>query len=684
MELSRDEAKNYIKSHWREIMRAWTGTAKRESQGKETYICPLPNCHHGENGDGLTNTPTRPDILKCFSCDFTGDILQLWQDAKGVDYNTALNELAALLGITIKSNAPASEPFTMTFTGDELDNEARAKQEKEGNTMTATTQATPPIKYIENVNYEPYFMECVARIQKDGENEKAISYLHSRGISLNTALSYGIGYDPAADPGNAPGVKDYQPKKHPAARLIIPCDKGYFTTRAIDETAVPKDYWKMHAKGSGQRAKHILAPEWIYAADFIFICEGIFDALSIAQVGDGAAAIALNSTSNAGELIEEFEKRRPAGVVLLALDNDKAGKAATEKIAEGLKRLTIPYAEADICGECKDPNEALQKDPAALAAAIQTAKEKATRPDGIGAYLTNGGYDKDIKNIIPPISTGFNILDQKSGGGIKTELYIVSAPSSLGKTTFCLQLACKLAGNGRDVLYFAMEQSRLELVNKCIARESYGINRNKPITAREAGNPQAWQAETARKAREALADRVGNRLSIIEWNLDATTGALKNYILAYLKYNEKRNVAPPVVFIDYLQLIQGTDTHGRPQQIREVVNDTVSEMKRISRAYNIPIICISSQARATYDKGFSMGNTKESGNIEYTAGVVWGLQFTDIENGATEPDLKKLKTETPRRVTLTCDKDRGNVAYYRVNFDYYPAYDYFIESANQK
>ena len=664
-ELNRDEAKQYIKSHWRDVMTAWTGTAKQKIKGKETYICPL--CGHGNHGDGLTNTPTRPDIIKCFSCEFTGDILQLWQNEKNVDYNTALYELAELLGITIKSNKNQN-------------NETKAQ----GEIMNNTTQAAR-VKYNEAADYTDYYQECFSRIQREGENEKALSYLKSRGIDINTALSYGIGYDPAADPANAPGAKEGQRKPHPAARLIVPCDSGFYTTRAIEEANVDKRYLKMSAKGqsnSSQKVKHLLMPEWIYSADFIFICEGIFDALSISQVGDGAAAIALNSANYAGEVIEEFEKKRPSGLILLALDNDKAGAAAAEKIAAGLNNLNIPYARADICGEYKDPNEALIKNPVAFSAAIKEAKEKHTRPDGIAAYLNGGGYARDIENIIPPISTKFAQLDYKSGGGIKTELYVISAPSSTGKTTFCLQLACNLAGSGRNVLYFAMEQSRLELVNKCIARESCGINRDKAITAQEAANPEVWQEETAKKAREALAAKVGNRLSIIEWNLDATTEALKKYILAYIERNQ--NSAPPVVFIDYLQLIQGIEINGRPQQIREVINDTISEMKRISRAYNIPIICISSQARNTYEKGFSMGNTKESGNIEYTAGVVWGLQFTEIEKGTSGADLRKLKTETPRKMTLTCDKDRGNIAFYQVHFDYYSAYDYFIESANQR
>ena len=700
-EMTRDEARAYIVEHWGDILRAWTGTAKKKIRGNETFICP--HCGHGKGGDGITNTITRPDILKCFSCDFTGDILQLWENEKHVDYITALNELAALLGITIKANMPVSDEFTITFIGDELGNEARAKQEKaEKITTISNSSQAAPVQYGESTNHIKYYKECYARIQNPAYNERAVSYLKSRGISLKTALLHGIGYDPTADPANAPGALEGQGKPHPAARLIIPCDKGYYATRAIDEEHTPREYWKMQSKsnGNGRKTRHINIPNEAYTAEHLFICEGIFDAMSITEAGNGAAAIALNSASHAGELIEAFEKKRPAGVVMLALDTDEAGKAAAERIKNGLNMLTIPYVEADICGECKDPNEALVKDAAAFADAIQTAKEKAARPDGIAAYLNDGGYDRDIANEIPPISTGIEALDQAACGGIRTELYVLSAPSSIGKTTFCLQLACNLATAGRDVLYFAMEQSRLELVNKCIARESYGINRAQAVTAMEAGNPPTWKAGTVKKSREALAAKVGNRLNIIEWNLDATTEKLKEYIINFIERNKKQNAenTPPIVFIDYLQLIQGIEINGRTQQIREVMNNTISEMKKISRSEHIPIICIASQARDKYDKPFEMGNIKESGNIEYTAGVVWGLQYEDVQFPQTKritdkkgniqyiqdpPDLSKLKQETPRRIVLVCDKDRGNIGHYQVFFDYYSKHDCFEEAANQ-
>ena len=696
-EMTRDEARAYIVAHWDDILRTWTGTAKKKIRGKDTFICP--HCGHGKGGDGITNTITRPDILKCFSCEFKGDIIQLWENEKHVDYVTALNELAALLGIAIKANTPASTGFNVTFTGDELDGEARAKHENGGDVTAASAASqAAPIKYGESTNHINYYKECYARIQNPTYNKRAESYLQSRGISLKTALLHGIGYDPTADPANAPGALEGQGKPHPAARLIIPCDAGYYTTRTIDEEHTPREYWKMQSRsnGSGRKMRHINISNEAYTAEYIFICEGIFDAMSITEAGNGAAAIALNSASHAGELIEAFEQKRPAGVVMLALDTDEAGKAATERIKNGLNMLTIPYMEADICGNWKDPNEALVNDAAAFADAIQTAKEKAACPDGIAAYLLDGGYDRDVANEIPPIPTGIEALDRATGGGIRTELYVLSAPSSIGKTTFCLQLACNLATAGRNVLYFAMEQSRLELVNKCIARESYGINRAQAVTAMEAGDPPAWKAGTVKKSREALAAKVGNRLNIIEWNLDATTEKLKGYIINFIERNKKQNaeIAPPVVFIDYLQLIQGIEINGRTQQIREVMNNTISEMKKISRSEHIPIICIASQARDKYDKPFEMGNIKESGNIEYTAGVVWGLQYDDVQfprvkeitdkKGKIQyiqipPDLSKLKQETPRRIVLVCDKDRGNIGYYRVFFDYYSKYDYFEE-----
>ena len=682
--MTRDEAKEYIKSQWRYIMREWTGTAKSKVQGKETYICPI--CGHGKNGDGVKENPKSkdPNGIKCFgACGTAGDIIEFWETCNHVGYNEALQELAEKVGITISKGSKAA-PAQI------------------GN-ATPPAERPRPASYDGEINYNPYFKECFNRLQNENQNAPAVEYLKKRGISLGTAISCKIGYDPAADPANAPGALEGQRKPHPARRLIIPCNQARYVTRAIDEEKIDRRYWKMNNRvESGQAGGGVFVPEFAAMCDYLFICEGIFDALSImeaaAQVGTSTAAIALNSTSNVDALLETFKEKdkRPAGIVLIALDNDEAGTKAADKLAEGLIHLTIPHARANICEGYKDPNEALVKAPEQFKRAIKATQEKATKPDGIAAYLSEGGYIRDAERMIAPAPTGFKQLDIKCGGGIQTGLYVIAAPSSLGKTTFCLQMACNIAQSGRDVLYFAMEQSRMELVNKAVARLSFEneADRNHPknaITAEDCRKNETWRNDNIEKYRHELARRVGNHLSIIEWNLDATTANIKKKIIQHMRSNPTEK--PPIVIIDYLQLIQGEKINGRKQGAKEAMDEAATELKKLSRAQNVPIIAISSINRASYYIAFSMEAIKESGGIEYTADVVLGLQYSAAA-GITAEDMrgnsdevKKLKARvkeakavSPRQIELVCDKNRFGIGHFSVSYDYYPKHDYFVES----
>ena len=683
--MTRDEAKEYIKSQWRYILREWTGTAKSKVQGKETYICPI--CGHGKNGDGVKENPKSkdPNSIICFTCSFSGDIIQMWMNDHKIGYNEALQDLAGKLGITISKGGKA------------------APAQIGSRNTTPPAERPRPASYDGEINYNPYFKECFNRLQNENQNAPAVEYLEKRGISLGTAISCKIGYDPAADPASAPGALEGQRKPHPARRLIIPCNQARYVTRAIDEEKIDRRYWKMNNRlESGQAGGGVFVPEFAAMCDYLFICEGIFDALSImeaaAQVGTSTAAIALNSTSNVDALLETFKEKdkRPAGIVLIALDNDEAGTKAADKLAEGLIHLTIPHARANICEGYKDPNEALVQAPEQFKRAIKATQEKATKPDGIAAYLSEGGYIRDAERMIAPAPTGFKQLDMKCGGGIQTGLYVIAAPSSLGKTTFCLQMACNIAQSGRDVLYFAMEQSRMELVNKAVARLSFEneADRNHPknaITAEDCRKNETWRNGNIEKYRHELARRVGNHLSIIEWNLDATTANIKKKIIQHMRSNPTEK--PPIVIIDYLQLIQGEKINGRKQGAKEAMDEAATELKKLSRAQNVPIIAISSINRASYYIAFSMEAIKESGGIEYTADVVLGLQYSAAAGIAAEDmrgksdEVKKLKARvkeakaaSPRQIELVCDKNRFGIGHFSVSYDYYPKHDYFVES----
>ena len=92
--MTREDARQEIRSEWRRIIPTMTGEAKQKVNGKPSYICPL--CGHGTHGDGLCSNPRSTDGngLHCFGCGFSGDIIDLYQQTTGADYNTALSLLA--------------------------------------------------------------------------------------------------------------------------------------------------------------------------------------------------------------------------------------------------------------------------------------------------------------------------------------------------------------------------------------------------------------------------------------------------------------------------------------------------------------------------------------------------------------------------------------------------------------
>ena len=94
----------------------------------------------------------------------------------------------------------------------------------------------------------------------------------------------------------------------------------------------------------------------------VFVTEGAFDALSILEVG--GQAVALNSAANWKRLLDALQTQPVRAPLLLCLDNDEAGWAATAELAERLSELRVPFWDvcADVCGSFKDPNEALCAD----------------------------------------------------------------------------------------------------------------------------------------------------------------------------------------------------------------------------------------------------------------------------------------------------------------------------------
>lgn len=617
---------------------------ERSPQGTANqFICPSCGSGTGKNHTGALTFFQDTNRVCCFNpvCDLGG---------KGQDTLGALR---------ILWNCTEQEVFERTGYAADTPEPIRSKPAETEPTTAAPAALEPPRDLTD------YYRECNARLN----DPRAISYLQARGISLETASRYGIGFDPAADPAQS---------HHPEPRIICPTSSTHYVGRAINPN-IQKGYAKMNNKGGtpsifNARALHD------NSIKRVFVTEGFFDALSILEAG--AAAIALNSASNAEKLIEHLEKHRTKATMILCGDNDPAGHKALETMRAGFKRLNISYVDADINNGHKDPNEALTADRAAFVAAIDQLNT--SRPDNVASYM-----DKFMSSDIEAFresrdrKTGFAMLDEKAKG-LYTGLYVIGAISSLGKTTFCTQLADQLAAAGEDVLFFSLEQSRLELVSKSLARRTA----QKDITTAvdslsiRRGYLPRQVLDAAREYKDAVKDH----LSIIEGNFNCNISFIGDYVRRYIE----ETGAKPVIFVDYLQILQPEkDDRGRTQSTKETVDSTVTELKRLSREHGLTIFIISSLNRTNYLSPIDFESFKESGGIEYTADVVWGLQLqcmngdlftTDKKTIEKRNTVKEAKKADPRKIELVCLKNRYGVSSYSAYFDYHPRYDLYIET----
>lgn len=182
---------------------------------------------------------------------------------------------------------------------------------------------------------------------------------------------------------------------------------------------------------------------------------------------------------------------------------------------------------------------------------------------------------------------------------------------------------------------------------------------------------------------------IADRLSIIEGNFSCDSSFIGDYVRRYIAKTGKR----PVIIIDYLQILQPEqDERGRTQTTKEVIDSTVTELKRLSREQGLTIFAVSSVNRANYMQPIDFESLKESGNIEYTADVIWGLQLQVLNDPIFDSKekikqkrqkVKAAKAASPRKIELVCLKNRYGVSSYSCYFDYLPEYDLFMEGKNE-
>jgi replicative DNA helicase len=229
------------------------------------------------------------------------------------------------------------------------------------------------------------------------------------------------------------------------------------------------------------------------------------------------------------------------------------------------------------------------------------------------------------KGKLRGLATGFNDLDQKLGGLQKSDLVILAARPSMGKTSLALDFVRSVAVNDKKpVAIFSLEMSKDQLVDRLLAAEA---------------DVDLWKMRTGRLSdvgQDNDFERIGHALGrISEAPIFIDDSGTLN--IMELRTKARRLQAEhdlDLIILDYLQLMQGRSPENRVQEVSEISRS----LKALARELNVPVLALSQLSRAVEQRGGDkkplLSDLRESGSIEQDADVVMFIYRDEMYTGA--------------------------------------------------
>lgn len=581
------------------------------------YVCP-----HCDSGNHSTNSDSafslKGDSFKCFACGKSGDVFDLAGAVEGIDPNdqrAKLEAVARWAGIPIEQRT-ATRP--------------RVGEAK----PVAAPQA--PVKKNDFTEGRNKHRAFILQAQQAVEAPEAVEYLAARGYSLEDARSAGIGYD----------------KAHKRLVLPVPGCDYYHVDRDVTGKASHK-YSKPKADEVGTQP--LYNPDALMEPCFAVV-EGAFDAIALETLGIPAVAMLGTGYSSLTAALQALPEKPLA---LLCFDRDEAGEIAAKQAAQSFEELHLPYRRIawpdDLPG--KDADEMRQNKPEALRAVLRAVIEKAEQEraeEQERAYsaalaslrvFSAGDVAQALytmKGATKPTPTGFKAFDAALCGGLPVGLTILGAISSMGKTTFAVQMADQMAQAGRSVLFVTVEQAARELVAKSLSRLTKAMPGGNGLAASageiaDPGRRESWtEAKHARllSACEAYTKDIAPCMHILEGTEQPSVSGIETVARKMAAHDGM----PPVIFIDYLQLLKAQRDGDSDKQ---TTDKNIMALRQLSRELKTPVVVISSLNRSSYSTGICLEAFKESGAIEYGSDLLLGLQPANMGEQLAEADDKK-------------------------------------------
>lgn len=261
------------------------------------------------------------------------------------------------------------------------------------------------------------------------------------------------------------------------------------------------------------------------------------------------------------------------------------------------------------------------------------------------------------KGTIRGVPTGYKDLDNILAGLQKSDLIILAARPSMGKTAMVLNLAHNVAvGAGQPVLIFSLEMGKEQLVDRMLARES-GVN--------------AWALRTGNLT-DADFEKIGHAMGTLSEApvyIDDTPGITVSDMRTKAR-REAHKRPLGLIIVDYLQLMSGGSKFGGEGNRVQEISEISRGLKGIARELNVPVLALSQLSRSVESRSPQipqLADLRESGSIEQDADVVAFLYREEYYNPESDRKnvmdvlIKKHRNGPTDNIELYFDREKQRI-----------------------
>lgn len=350
--------------------------------------------------------------------------------------------------------------------------------------------------------------------------------------------------------------------------------------------------------------------------DVLTLSNRLKEKQQLAQVGGHSFIVALSNAVPTAAHIEEY-----AAIV--------KRKSTHRKLLSAAERITaLGYQE-----EAEDVEQLLDEAQQELYAVTHAQSTKSFTPI---QQVLHGTFDRidelhRDKGKMRGVPTGFTDLDHLLAGLQKSDLVILAARPSVGKTSFCLDIARHAAVRGGvPVGVFSLEMSKEQLVDRLLCAEA-GVDLWKMRTGNLSDRPDSQDFP-----------RIGQAMSVLSEApifIDDNPGNNVMQIRAKARRLQAEH-GLGLLIIDYLQLMEshGTKSESRVQEVAEMSRN----LKGIARELNVPVLALSQLSRAveqTKPAIPKLSHLRDSGSIEQDADVVMFIYRKSADRNYRPEDI---------------------------------------------